>query len=73
MCKEYGGPGIPSLRDLNIRLLASWLKRYNFDGDKLWRELLDFKYDTKNPNIFPSKTVGTSNFFQGLYVGCTSS
>jgi len=35
MCKEYGGLGIPSLTDLNISLLASWLKRYNVDKDKL--------------------------------------
>lgn len=35
MCKEYGGLGIPCLKDLNICLLASWLKRYNSDKDKL--------------------------------------
>jgi len=28
MCKEYGGLGIPKLRDLNICLLASWLKSF---------------------------------------------
>jgi len=28
MCKEFGDLGIPSLRDLNVSLLASWLKRY---------------------------------------------
>jgi hypothetical protein len=27
MCKEYGGVGIPNVRDLNIHLLGSWLKR----------------------------------------------
>ena len=26
---EYGGLGIPSLRDLNICLLKSWIKRYS--------------------------------------------
>jgi len=35
MCKEYGGLGIPNLRDLNLCLLASWLKRYNSDRNKL--------------------------------------
>lgn len=52
MKKEYGGLGFPNLRDLNISLLASWLKRYKTDNDKLRKELIDFKYDTPNPNIF---------------------
>jgi hypothetical protein len=29
MLKEFGGLGVPNLRDLNICLLASWIKRYN--------------------------------------------
>jgi hypothetical protein len=66
MSKEQGGLGLPSLRDLNISLLASWLKRYNKDKDKLWTELIDHKYDTVNPNIFMSKTVGASSFFKGF-------
>jgi hypothetical protein len=45
MCKEFGGLGIPNLRDLNTCLLTSWLKRYNNDKNKLWKELIDFKYD----------------------------
>lgn len=52
MRKEYGGLGLPNLRDLNISLLASWLKRYKADNDKLWKELIDFKYETIKPNIF---------------------
>jgi hypothetical protein len=52
MPKSQGGLGIPYLRDVNICLLASWLKRYiNGDG-KLWKQLIDSKYNTKNPNIF---------------------
>jgi hypothetical protein len=27
--KEYGGLGIPDLSDMNMCLLASWIKRYN--------------------------------------------
>jgi len=49
MCKEFGGMGIPDLRDLNICLVASWLKRYIVDRDKLWNELVDFKSDTNKP------------------------
>jgi hypothetical protein len=66
MCKEFGGSGIPSLRDLNISLLGSWFKRYNSDKDKLWKEWFDFKYDTQKPNIFQSRTAGASNFFKGF-------
>lgn len=66
MMKEYGGLGIPNLRDLDICLLASWLKRYNIDEDKLWKQLIDHKYRTNNPNIFCSTTVGTSQFFKGF-------
>ena len=35
MAKEFGGLGIPNLRDLNICPLASWLKRYSNDSHKL--------------------------------------
>jgi len=28
ICKDFGGLGIPSLRELNISLLGYWLKRY---------------------------------------------
>lgn len=71
MCKEFGGLGIPSLRDLNISLLASWLRRYKSDKDKLWKELIDFKYRTMKPNIFLLIQVGVL-VFQGLYVGSAS-
>ena len=66
MMKEYGGLGIPNLRDLNLCLLASWVKRYNLDGDKMWRQFLDFKYNTDRPNIFYSSSSGASEFFKGL-------
>jgi hypothetical protein len=72
MCKEYGGLGIPNLRDLNISLLASWLRRYKSDKDKLWKELIDFKYGTENPNIFVANSSGGSSFFQRVHVGSTS-
>ena len=63
---EYGGLGLPNLRDLNISLLASWLQRYKIDKDKLWKELIDCKYETHKPNIFQTKTEGASSFFKGF-------
>ena len=64
--KEYGGLGIPNLRDLNVCLLASWIRRYNIDGNKLWKQMIDEKYNTESPNIFYSGTSGTSSFFKGM-------
>jgi hypothetical protein len=37
MPKSQGGLGIPYLRDVNICLLASWLKRYINGEGKLWK------------------------------------
>ncbi|WVZ90240.1 hypothetical protein U9M48_036556 [Paspalum notatum var. saurae] len=39
MCKEFGGLGVQNLRDLNVCLLESWLKRYLEGGDKIWKGL----------------------------------
>jgi hypothetical protein len=50
--KANGGLGIPNIRERNMFLLASWIKRYNIDDNKLWKQIVDFKYDTMNPNIF---------------------
>jgi hypothetical protein len=66
MLKDYGGLSIPNLRDLNMSLLASWIKRYNIVSHKMWKQLIDFKYDTDKPNIFCSSTVGDSQFFNGV-------
>jgi hypothetical protein len=35
MTKELGGLGVPNIRDLNVCLLGSWLKRYQSDSGKL--------------------------------------
>ena len=66
MHMEFGGPGPPNLRDLNLCLLASWLKRYNSDRDKLWKELIDFKYDTLNPHVLLTRTSNASSFLRVL-------
>jgi hypothetical protein len=66
MLKEFGGLRIPSLRDLNTCLLASWLKRYQADRGRIWKDLIYFKYKTNNPNIFYSKDTNCSQFFKGF-------
>jgi hypothetical protein len=66
MSKDFGGLGVPNLKDLNICLLASWLRRYEKDKNKLWTEILNFKYNTKDPNILQTKIRGVSPFFKGF-------
>ena len=66
MPKEFGGLGIPSLRDVNLCLLGSWVKRY-FAGDgKLWKTLVDAKYVNSYPNIFCCQPPSPSHFWKGL-------
>jgi hypothetical protein len=66
MLKEFGGCGIPNLRDLNTCLLASWIKRYQSSEGTLWKELVDFKYSTSNPNILSCSNTNASQFFKGF-------
>jgi hypothetical protein len=66
MPKKQGGLGIPNLRDVNICILASWLKRYANGDGKLWKTLLDKKYKTANPNIFSYSTLHSFVFWKGF-------
>ncbi|WVZ84784.1 hypothetical protein U9M48_031773, partial [Paspalum notatum var. saurae] len=66
MCKEYGGLGIPNLRDWNVSLLGSWVRRYSTGEGKLWKDIIDFKYNTYALNIFAARDVGASQFFRGF-------
>ena len=64
--KEFGGLGIPNIADMNLCLLASWIKRYHPDDDKLWKKIVDHKYMVNNPNIFSSSSIGVSPFWKGV-------
>jgi hypothetical protein len=66
MKKEFEGLGIPNMRDLNICLLASWIRRYANDSDKIWRLLINFKYKTSSLNILTCRDAGASSFWQGV-------
>jgi hypothetical protein len=46
MKKEAGGLNVPNLRDLNMCLLGSWVRRYHKDEWSLWRKVVDAKYNT---------------------------
>lgn len=66
MLKEYGGFGIPDLRTLNLCLLGFWMKRYNQDEGKLWRQVIDYKYNTEKPNILACVDRESSVFWKGV-------
>jgi hypothetical protein len=61
MEKEFGGLGIPDLRDLNLCLLGSWVKRFISDEGKLWRSIVGRKY-YREDNIFYSESSQASPF-----------
>jgi hypothetical protein len=63
---EFGGLGIPNLADMNLCLLASWVKRYQLDNHKLWKQIVDHKYRTESPNIFACPEQGLSLFWRGV-------
>jgi hypothetical protein len=52
--------GIPYPRDLNVCLLESWLKRYQLDDGKLWKQVLDAKHNTTRRKIFYGNDMGAS-------------
>jgi hypothetical protein len=62
MKKEYGGLGVLDLRELNLCLLFSMVRRYSQDKDKIWKMLIKYKYNTRNPNLFACRENGVSNF-----------
>lgn len=38
MRKEFGGMGVPNLRDFNMALLAAWSKRFFDNRDSDWKK-----------------------------------
>ena len=51
---------------MNLCLLASWIKKYHLDDNKLWKQIIDHKYVVNNPNIFSCSTQGVSPFWKGV-------
>jgi hypothetical protein len=60
MKKEYGGLWVPNIKDLNLCLLGSWIKRFIRDEGKLWRDIVDKKY-YKTGNIVGSDSRHASH------------
>jgi hypothetical protein len=51
---------------MNMCLLASWIKRYQLDDNKLWKQVIDYKYNVNNPNIFSCSSLGVLPFGKGV-------
>jgi hypothetical protein len=49
------------MKNLNLCLLESWVKRYIRDENRLWRSIIDKKY-CKQGNIFYSDKTHASPF-----------
>lgn len=64
--KQFGGLGISNIADMNLCLLASWVKRYYMDDGKIWKQVIDAKYRTQSPNIFSCSDNGVSPFWKGI-------
>jgi hypothetical protein len=71
--KEFGGLGIPNLADMNLCPRASWVKRYNLDNNKLWKQIIDHKYNVNAPKYFLIFLCGGLSFLEGSPLGCKSS
>jgi hypothetical protein len=66
MQKEHGGLRVPNLRDLNMVLLGSWIKRYLKGENKLWYEIVKEKYTRNAVNIFCLPHAPSSQFWKGI-------
>ena len=66
MKKEHGGLGVPNIRDLNLCLLGSWVKRYAQYEGNIWKTIIDKKYIRNAPNIFACRPQTSSSFWQGV-------
>jgi hypothetical protein len=63
MLKEYGGMGVPSIRaeSMFVRFLVKKVL-FRWGGGGIWKNLLDFKYNTSNSNVFTCRDAVASNF-----------
>lgn len=67
MKKEYGGLGVPNLKDLNLVLLESWVKMFIKSEHKLRHSIVEQKYVRQAANIFcVSQSPHSSHFWKGV-------
>jgi hypothetical protein len=61
---EHGG--IPDFGDLNFCLLASWVQRYYQAEGRMWKNIVDHKYNLNSPNLFCCDDRGSSPFWKWI-------
>jgi hypothetical protein len=54
------------LKDLNLCLLPSWVQRYHTTNQKMWKDIVDCKYQTNSPNLFYCPNRHSSPFWKGV-------
>lgn len=66
--KEFGGMGVPNLRDFDMAMLASWNRRYFDNRPDDWKTLLDYiyKYSNTSLNLLWTIIEVGSPFWRGL-------
>jgi hypothetical protein len=47
-------------------LLATWIKRYHLADVKIWKSIIDHKYELANENILACSTPDASPFWKGV-------
>jgi hypothetical protein len=65
MKKKHGGLGVLDIKDLNLCLLGSRVKRYILDENKIWRKVVHNKYGRRR-NIFWFHGSHASHFWKGI-------
>jgi hypothetical protein len=58
-------PCLPKLKNLNIALLESWVKKFIIDEGKLWHNIIKNKYVRNALNIFYLPHSQPSTFWKG--------
>jgi hypothetical protein len=58
--------GVPDMRDLNLCLLASWVQRYYDAEGRLWRDIIDHKYNGCSPNLLCCTPRNAFPFLKGV-------
>ena len=60
------GPWYPKPSEILILFaLASWIKRYHLESNKIWRKFVDYKYDLSS-NILWAEPNACSPFWKGV-------
>jgi hypothetical protein len=66
VAKERSGGLWYHMRNLNLSLLSSWIFRYGLQSESIWVKIVDYKYNTNNPNFMCRNNTAASPFWKGV-------